>query len=139
MPVNVRSKVLESDKITVRMLLNHTSGIPEWLSPTVIEEIVSNPGKVWDVTEFLDLSARQSRGFAPGSGIACSNTYYNLLGEIIASATGRSWRDEVTKCLIEPFHLDNTLLPEPGDATIPGDHAHGYGGSAAAIVDPYCG
>jgi D-alanyl-D-alanine carboxypeptidase len=135
LPERLHSGFLDSDKITVRMLLNHTSGLPEWLSPAVIGEIVSNPAKIWDVTEFLNLSAGQSPNFAPGSAYAYSNTDYNVLGAIIESVTDRSWRDEVTERVIEPLNLGNTLLPEPGNVSVPGNHVHGYGGSADAIMD----
>lgn len=134
-PESTHSRFADSDKITVRMLLNHTSGLAEWLIPAVIQDIAGNPGKIWDVTEFLDVSAAQPSNFAPGSAYTYSNTDYTLLGEIIENATGRSWRDEVTERVIRPLGLENTLLPEPGDASIPGNHAHGYAGSGDSIVD----
>ena len=37
--------------------------------------------------------------------------------------------------MIEPLHLENTLLPEPGDVSIPGNHAHGYAAVSGAVVD----
>ena len=135
LPEGIATKFPDSDKITVRMLLNHSSGIPEWISPAVIEEIASNPRKVWDVNEFLDLAAGQPPYFAPGAGYHYSNTDYNLVGLIIEGATGRSWRDEVTKRVIEPLHLENTLLPEPGDVSIPGNHAHGYAATSDGVID----
>jgi D-alanyl-D-alanine carboxypeptidase len=135
LPESITSKFPGSNEITVRMLLNHSSGIPEWISPTVIGEIASNPTKVWDVNEFLDLAAGQPPLFAPGASYHYSNTDYNLLGLIIEGATGRSWRDEVTERVIRPLHLQNTLLPESGDVSIPGDHAHGYAAVSGAVVD----
>ena len=135
LPESITSKFPNSDEITVRMLLDHSSGIPEWLSPAVIGEIAANPTKVWDVSEFLDLAAEQPPLFAPGAGYHYSNTDYNLLGLIIERATGRSWRDEVTDRVIRPLHLQNTLLPEPGDVSIPGNHAHGYAAVSGAVVD----
>jgi D-alanyl-D-alanine carboxypeptidase len=135
LPRSIATKFPGSDEITVRMLLNHSSGIPEWISPPVEEEIASDPTKVWDVNEFLDLAAEQPPYFAPGAGYHYSNTDYNLLGLIIEGATGRSWRDEVSERVIEPLHLENTLLPEPGDVSIPGNHAHGYAATSGAVVD----
>ncbi len=135
LPESSYSRFPDGDEITVRMLLNHTSGLPEWLSPAVIGEIVANPGKVWDVTEFLDLSAAQPPSFSPGSGYAYSNTDYNVLGLIIEGATDRSWREEVAARVIGPLDLPGTLLPEPGDVSIPGNYARGYGASADALVD----
>jgi D-alanyl-D-alanine carboxypeptidase len=135
LPPSIATRFPDSDKITVRMLLNHSSGIPEWISPAVEEEIASDPTKVWEVNEFLDLAAGQPPYFAPGAGYHYSNTDYNLLGLIIEGATGRSWRDEVNERVIEPLHLDNTMLPEPGDASIPGNYAHGYAATAEAVID----
>jgi len=135
LPGSITTKFPGSDEITVRMLLNHSSGIPEWLSPAVIEEIARDPTKVWDVNEFLDLAAGQAPYFAPGAGYRYSNTDYNLLGLIVEGATGRSWRDEVTERVIDPLHLENTLLPEPGDVSIPGNYAHGYAATADAVMD----
>jgi D-alanyl-D-alanine carboxypeptidase len=135
LPESIATKFPDSDKITVRMLLNHSSGIPDWISPAVIEEIGSDPTKVWDVNEFLALAAGQPPYFAPGAGYHYSNTDYNLLGLIVERATGRSWRDEVTERVIQPLHLENTLLPEVGEVSIPGNYAHGYAATADAVID----
>lgn len=126
LPENVTSKFANSDQITVRMLLNHTSGIPEWLTDEALAEIAAEPAKVWDVEEFLDFSATQEPYFAPGDGWTYSNTDYNLLGLAIEEATGRSWQEEVRKRVVERLGLENTHLPEPGDLVIPGEHARGY-------------
>ena len=37
--------------------------------------------------------------------------------------------------IFEPLNLENTLLPEPDDVTIPGDHAHGYADFGAGVLD----
>ena len=117
------------------MLLNHTSGIPEWLGEAQIAEIGANPSKIWKVDEFLDLAAAQEPYFAPGQGWTYSNTDYNLLTLIIEQATGRSWREEVRERIIEKLNLENTLLPEPGDTSIPGNHARGYFPVGGQLID----
>jgi D-alanyl-D-alanine carboxypeptidase len=108
------------------MLLNHTSGIPEMLSDPVLARIAAEPEKVWSEEEWLDLAAAQSPFFRPGEGWQYSNTDYVLLGLVIERATGHPWRREVRRRIIEPLDLDDTLLPEPGDLSIPGTFAHGY-------------
>ena len=125
-PDATAAKFADSDKITVRMLLNHTSGIGEWLTQAMYGEIAANPKRVWKVEEFLDVAAKEGPVFAPGQGWAYNNTEYLLLGLVIEQATGSSWREEVRQRIIEPLKLENTLLPEPGDPSMPGDHAHGY-------------
>ena len=90
---------------------------------------------MWKVSEFLDLAAAQPPVFAPGTGFFYSNTDYNLLGLIIERITGRSWRHEVTRRVIRPLRLTRTSLPAPGDRSIKGAHAHGYGELDGKTVD----
>jgi len=135
LPESVTARFSEGDKITVRMLLNHTGGIADWLTEAVISEIAANPQKIWKEEEYLDLAAAQEPYFAPGKGWKYSNTDYNLLGLVIEQATGRSWRQEVRERIIERFNLENTLLPEPGDTFIPNDHARGYIDMGGKMVD----
>jgi D-alanyl-D-alanine carboxypeptidase len=54
LPASVTARFGDSDRITVRMLLNHTSGIPEWITDEMVTELAANPTKVWLVDEFLD-------------------------------------------------------------------------------------
>lgn len=135
LPEEVTSRFTDSDEITLRMLLNHTSGIPEWISPEVIERIGANPEKVWEVGEFLDLASAQLATFPPGGGWSYSNTGYNLLGVIIEQATDQSWRKDVRERVIEPLDLDHTSLPEPGDIAIEGAFMHGYGIFGGEVMD----
>jgi D-alanyl-D-alanine carboxypeptidase len=135
LPTSVTDRFDAADRTTVRMLLNHTSGIPEWIDDQVHGYIAANPTKVWDVGEFLDLAAAKPRPFEPGTGWAYSNTDYNLLGLIIERATGHPWRQEVTTRILEPLNLTHTSLPEPGDLGIDEPYMHGYGVVDGAIVD----
>jgi D-alanyl-D-alanine carboxypeptidase len=135
LPDSVTVRFAASDEITVRMLLNHSSGIPDWLTDAAIAEIGANPARVRHVDEYLQLAAVQEPYFPPGQGFTYSNTDYNLLGLLIERATGRSWREEVRQRVIEPLHLEDTLLPEPGDLSIPGNYAHGYMDMGAGLLD----
>jgi D-alanyl-D-alanine carboxypeptidase len=135
LPESVTTRFANSDEITVRMLLNHTSGIADCVTDAVIAEIVANPQKVWEDDEWLDTAAARQPYFALGEGWMYSNTDYILLGLVIEQATGRSWREEVRERVIEPLHLENTLLPEPGDLSIPGNYVHGYMDFGGGLVD----
>ncbi len=66
----------------------------------------------------LDIAAAQPPVPAPGTGVFYSNTKDNLLGLIIESTTGRSWRDEVTRRIVRPLRLTRTDLPAPGRHSI---------------------
>jgi D-alanyl-D-alanine carboxypeptidase len=135
LPASVTSRFPTAAEITVRMLLGHRSGIPEWLSEAVGIEIARHPRKAWKVAEFLDLAAAQPPVFAPGAGFFYSNTDYNLLGLVIERITGRSWRHEVTRAVIRPLRLTRTDLPASGHRSIKGAHAHGYGELDGKAID----
>jgi D-alanyl-D-alanine carboxypeptidase len=141
LPASVVGRFANSADITVRMLLGHRSGIPEWDTPLINVVIAHHPAKVWTIAEKLDLAAAQPPVFAPGTSYSYSNTEYNLLGLVIEHATGRSWRREITRGVIHPLGMARTSLPAPGHRSIKGAHAHGYselGGSRIDVtgVDP---
>ena len=126
LPADVTDRFPNASKITVRMLLGHRSGLPEWDSPAVDAAAVRHPGRVWKVSEFLDLAAAKKPVFPPGTRYEYSNTDYTLLGLIIEHATGRSWRQEVTDRIIRPLGLEATVLPAPGNRSPMGPYAHAY-------------
>jgi D-alanyl-D-alanine carboxypeptidase len=126
LPANVVGRFANAPDISVRMLLGHRSGIPEWDLPEVDDYIARHPAKVWRISEFLDLAATHPPEFAPGTSYKYSNTEYNLLGLIIERATGRSWRHEISRRVLRPLGLGHTSLPYPGHRSITGAHAHGY-------------
>src|SRR4051794_16345557 len=127
LPASVTGRFPTAADITVRMLLGHRSGIPEWDTAAIDIVIGHHHLKVWTTAEKLDLAAGQPPVFAPGTGFFYSNTDYNLLGLIIERITGRSWRHEVTRRVIRRLRLTRTDLPASGHRSITGAHAHGYG------------
>jgi D-alanyl-D-alanine carboxypeptidase len=136
LPSNVTSRFINSDRITVRMLLNHTGGIAEWVTESVqVNRIAMSPRKVWQEWEQLEIAAEIGPSFAPGEGWAYSNTDYVLLGQILEQATGKTWREEVRNRIIEPLRLDGTSLPEPGNTEVPDQHARGYHLIDGKLVD----
>jgi D-alanyl-D-alanine carboxypeptidase len=126
LPARVIARFPDADRITVRMLLNHTSGIGEYSDARHEREIFSNPRRRWKVSEYLDRAAAQPRFSAPGERHAYSNTNYNLLGLVLEEATGKPWRAVVRERVIERLHLRHTSLPQPGDVPTGRRIAHGY-------------
>ena len=135
LPAGITSRIANAADTSVRMLLGHRSGIPEWITPAVIDEISHHPAKVWRIREILDLAAAQPPLFSPGTGYSYSNTNYTLLGLIIEHVTGHSWRHEVSRRVITPLGLTHTALPADGDRSITGHHAHAYGKLNQRTVD----
>jgi D-alanyl-D-alanine carboxypeptidase len=135
LPPSVTGRVANAADITIRMLLGHRAGIPDWDDPALDEKVARDPAKVWNVGELLDLAAAKPPLFAPGTSFSYSNTDYTLLGLIIERITGRSWRHEVTRGVIRPPRLTRTALPAPGQRSIKGPLAHGYREIDGKLVD----
>jgi D-alanyl-D-alanine carboxypeptidase len=136
LPADIVDRFPTAPEITVRMLLSHRSGIPEWDVPEQQDEYAArHPAHVWTITEILDLAAAKPPVFAPGTAYSYCNTEYNLLGLVIDRATGRSWRHEITRRIVRPLRLTHTSLPAPGDRSIKGAHAHGYFPLDGRLVD----
>ena len=112
--------------ITVRELLNHTSGLAEFTSPALEAKIVRNPTKPWSPQQLIALSTAQMPNFAPGARNhwAYSNTNYVLVGLIIEKATGRTLRKELQRRIFTPLALTKTTFDS--EPVIKGPHAHGY-------------
>ena len=127
LPPRVTGRFTDADRITVRMLLNHTSGIGEFNDERFERTVIGDPLRRWRTAEFLDRGAAQPRTGEPGEHFSYSNTNYTLLGLVIEQATGRPWRAIVRERVIARAHLRHTTLPEPGTRPAAGRGiAHGY-------------
>ncbi|MEW2569330.1 serine hydrolase domain-containing protein [Streptomyces sp. NPDC047070] len=115
--------------ITVRQLLQHTSGLFDYTSD--FPEFEGTAGyqaeryRTWTPQELVGIAMRHTPGFAPGDGWSYSNTNYILAGMIIEKATGHTWNEEVDRRLIRPLGLRDTLAPTT-ESRIPGRHLRGY-------------
>jgi D-alanyl-D-alanine carboxypeptidase len=87
-----RSWLPAADGITPRQLLNHTSGLGEYLDQPAV---VADARRAWTPAELIGVAEAAGRVGEPGGAHLYSNTNYIVLGELIAAVTGRSWADEV--------------------------------------------
>jgi D-alanyl-D-alanine carboxypeptidase len=119
----------DGTKITVRNLLQHTSGLPDY---TQALEFLNN-AKDFEANRFRTLTApdmvamamKYAPTFAPGTGWEYSNTNYLLAGMIINKVTGHDWQQEVQRRIIAPLGLRNTAAPY-ANPYLPEPHAVGY-------------
>ncbi|MGW4378906.1 serine hydrolase domain-containing protein [Kitasatospora sp. NPDC004531] len=130
--------VPNSDAITVRQLLDHTSGVADYTQDPAFDFsdawLAGGRYTSYRLRDLVDIANRYPPAFAPGQDWQYSNTNYILLGMIVEKLTGHRWNDEVTRRVIRPLGLRNTWMP--GDFPfVPGPHAHGYVKSAAGPVD----
>ncbi|WP_285564181.1 serine hydrolase domain-containing protein [Streptomyces sp. RTGN2] len=129
LPGVVRGNGNDGRRITVRQLLQHTSGIPDILPE--IASLNSAAGyraerfRTYTPEELVALAMRKRRTFRPGQGWSYSNTNYTLAAMIIHRVTGRSWEDEVKARIISPLGLSGTSTPGTSPS-VPGPHAHSY-------------
>jgi D-alanyl-D-alanine carboxypeptidase len=118
------------DRITVRNLVQHTSGIVDYTTalpqifPTVAD-VVRQRYRTWTPRELLELTAGQPPLFEPGTSWSYSNTNYILLGLVIERVTGRRYADEIRRRILGPLRLRDTEGPGT-DPHIRGPHSHGY-------------
>ncbi|MVO98266.1 serine hydrolase domain-containing protein [Paenibacillus lutrae] len=124
LPGVVHGNGYEGKEITVRQLLNHTSGISEYLKSDKISLMETR--KTYTPEEIVSIGLAMPADFAPGKGWSYSNTGYVLLGMLIEKVTGTSYAEEIERRILEPLELSDTILP--GNSTvIPGNnHARGY-------------
>jgi D-alanyl-D-alanine carboxypeptidase len=111
-------------RITVRQLLNHTSGLPDYIEdPELFAGIVNN--RVWAPRELVAMADKHPQLFAPGNAWRYSNTNYIVAGLLIKSVTGHSLARELKRRIFSPLRLDHTSFPV-ATARLSGYHAHGY-------------
>ncbi len=93
--------------ITLRMLLDHTSGLPDFFFNRRIDaQLQGAPNATWTAPRSWSLVARKRP--VPGTVWAYSNTNYLLLGEIVEAVTGHPLATEIRARLLGPLGLDDT-------------------------------
>lgn len=111
--------------ITVRMLLNHTSGIPDFfLNPKLDAALNKAKKRAWTTAEVLESYVQPGAVFPPGKGWAYSNTNYLLLGVIAEQVGGAPWATLVRQELFEPLGLAATYVQQV--ETPPAEPARAY-------------
>lgn len=125
-------------ELTVRQLLAHTSGLPDyWYDPPFILpgvnaflfDYIIAPNRFWEPNEILAYIPDLDPIFVPGTGWHYSDTGYVLAGLIIEAVTGEPLHQVYQERLFTPLGLDDTWLqwrqPRPGDTP----ESHRYEGT----------
>jgi len=98
------------EDVTVRQLLNHTSGIIRYeFNDQFITDLLADPDRVWKPVEQLAYLFDTEAPFAAGEGWEYSDTNYIILGLIIERLTGSTYYDEMRRRILEPLELRNTV------------------------------
>ncbi|MEU7894137.1 serine hydrolase domain-containing protein [Nonomuraea sp. NPDC049152] len=125
------------ERITVRMLLQHTSGVFNYTGEyyedgTVVPGIpatgnawLANRFKSYRPQELARVALSKPPRFEPGTDQNYSNTNYTLALLLIEKVTGRSYAEELKRRILRPLRMRDTVVA--GNRTqLPGPHAHGY-------------
>ncbi len=105
--------------ITVRNLLNHTAGLPDY--EDLMDAVEKRKGPLWSPEkqiqdeEVLKLLKQEDHGkFAPGTSWSYSNSGYVVLGIIIARASGKSYREFLQRRIFAPLKMNHTIVFQKG-------------------------
>ncbi|MFD0883815.1 serine hydrolase domain-containing protein [Streptosporangium algeriense] len=123
-------------RITVRMLLQHTSGVFNFTGE-YYDDATFAPGIPWQGKEWVDgrfrtyrpeelvrLALSKPARFEPGTDWSYSNTNYVLARLLIEKVTGHSLAEEMRRLILEPLGLSDTVVPDSPE--IPEPHSHAY-------------
>jgi CubicO group peptidase (beta-lactamase class C family) len=115
-----------ADKITIRQLVDHRSGMGDIFGP---KYDAAPPSKLRELSDFVPLFAAEPLGFEPGTSERYSNAGYVTLGLIIERITGEKYRDYVSKNIFAPAAMKSTgfwAIDEPVTNRVTGYTLHGY-------------
>jgi len=114
-------------EITVRMLMNHTSGLVRYeFKEQFTKDLTASPDRIWKPEELLAYVLDTQAPFAAGRGWDYSDTNYIVLGMIIERVTGSSYYAQVGERLLKPLRLTRTI---PSDSRVIPGLAQGYAGA----------
>ena len=109
------------DPVTVKHLLNHTSGIKSY---TNVKDFFKTIRKDYTHREIIDLVAKEPLEFEPGERWNYSNTGYFLLGILIEKVAGQSYPEFMEARIFKPLDMTETRVNDLR-VIIP-NRAHGY-------------
>ena len=120
------------DGVTVRMLLNHTSGIFNYTDDF---RLYSEPNRVWPPQELIELALEHPPIASPGTEVHYSSTNFILLGLILETVEGKTVGAVLRERAIEPGGLKQTFFT--AEETVIGQMATPFSGSGDVIEDLY--
>nr|WP_202528831.1 serine hydrolase domain-containing protein [Streptomyces sp. SID5770] len=112
-------------KVTLRQLLGHTSGLPDFsTAPSFLEILIADPRHRFDSRRLLDFVADRNLLFPPGSRYAYSNSDNIAVALMAEAVTGRPYERLLEQLVYRPLDLRQTVLPQ--GYRMPRPYLHGY-------------
>ncbi|SDO42195.1 D-alanyl-D-alanine carboxypeptidase [Streptomyces sp. cf386] len=142
LPGVVRGNGHDGGRITVRQLLNHTSGIFNFTADDdfgrtyfLKDGFFEHRFDTRSPEELVDIAMGHQPDFAPGTSWNYSNTNYTLAAMVIESVSGNPYADEIRHRIVEPLHLRATLVPGTYPK-LPKPSSRAYGKLAETTTGP---
>ncbi len=121
-------------EITVRQLLDHTSGLFDYSEDEGFRQIEQlEPYRKWSPEELVGIAFTHAPYSPPGQAFHLSNTDYVILGLLVEKATGSTLVEEIDRRVTGRMGLINTYFPR--NSSLPGQYSHGYIEGAQGPVD----
>ena len=127
LPGLIKGEGIDGSRITVRQLLQHTSGLPEYTDTT------PGSGDIFQVKDhyipprdLLDTALGKPAQFEPGAQWKYTNTNYLVLGMLVERVSQRPVGEQIDERIVKKLGLSHTYFPAPGDRSIKGTHPQGY-------------
>ncbi|GGP73071.1 serine hydrolase domain-containing protein [Streptomyces melanogenes] len=117
LPGVVRGNGHDGKKITLRRLLNHTSGIYNYTQDPAFgqrifgTEFLQHRYDTYTPRQLVDIAMTHAPNFEPGASWRYSNTNFVLAGMVVEKATGHSYASEIERRILRPLHLRSTTVP----------------------------
>ena len=125
LPGLIKGQGVDGKKITVRQLLQHTSGLPEYIDESAVDYFGTRNDYV-SPRDLLDTALARPAQFAPGAKFAYTNTNYIVLGLLAEHVAKRPIAEQIEVKIVKPLGLKHTYMPGPGEKTLRGKHPRGY-------------
>lgn len=118
------AKMANLKKVTVGQLLDHSSGLPEYLTDSFTEDSHKDFKRRWTAAEALAYAVGEAATGKPGEAHEYCNTNYALLGEILVGMDGAPLAEVLRRRIFEPAGMNDSMVgvADPDDPRL----AHGY-------------
>ena len=116
---------IDGTRISVRQLLQHTAGLPEYADQIAADAFAAQE-RYTSPRDMLDIALAKPAVFAPGERWAYSNTNYLVLGLLVEAVTDRALPQQIDERIVKPLDLEHTYFPAPGERELRGEHPQGY-------------
>ncbi len=127
LPGVVQGNGIDGNRITVRNLVQHSSGLPEYLElPELQDDSDALLTKHFATADLVRDAMAMPPHFQPGERAEYSNTNFLVAGLLVERITGHPIAEEVTRRITEPLGLRETYFPAAGDTDIRAPHPRGY-------------